>query len=47
MKAIRKDIGDEIEVRKMNDDEMDNSEVQYYCDDERCCIYKENELLFK
>jgi len=47
MKAIRKDINLEIEVRKMIDDEIDNTPEQCYCDDETGTIYEEHELEFK
>lgn len=44
MKAIRKDFGFEIEVRKMNKDEMPDNGIVYYCDDESKNIYEEKEL---
>lgn len=44
MKAIRKDIYFEIEVRKMDKDEMPDDGITYYCDDETYIIYKEEEL---
>ena len=44
IEAIRKDIYARIEVRKMSNDEIDNSEIQYYADDETGCIYKEQEI---
>ena len=46
MKAIRKDIHFEVEVRKMTDDEIDNTPEQCYCDDETGIIYEEHELEF-
>ena len=44
MKAIRKDFKFEIEVRKMDKDEMPDDGITYYCDDETCIIYEEDEL---
>lgn len=44
MKAIRKDFGFEIEVRKMAKDEMPDNGIEYYCDDETKNIYEEKEL---
>lgn len=44
MKAIRKDLNVEIDVRKMSPDEMPNDGITYYCDDERGTIYQEKEL---
>lgn len=41
-----KDNGVEIEVRKMEKDEMPDDDVEYYCDDERGQIYKKGELVF-
>lgn len=46
MEAIRKDINAKINVRKMSDEEIDNSDSQHYCDDESGSIYKEEELKF-
>lgn len=43
-KAIRKDNGIEIEVRKMNKDEMPDDGITYYCDDATSIIYEEKEL---
>lgn len=47
MRAIRKDLNLSIEVRKMTDDEIDNTPEQCYCDDETGTIYKEHELELK
>lgn len=44
MKAIRKDNKMEIEVRKMDKDEMPDDGIVYYCDDETQIIYEEKEL---
>lgn len=44
MKAIRKDNHFEIEVRKMDKDEMPDDGITYYCDDETSIIYEEKEL---
>lgn len=44
MKAIIKNIKSEIEVRKMTNDEIDNSEIQHYCNDESYVIYTEDEI---
>lgn len=45
MKAIRKDFKTEIEVRKMDKNEMPDDGINYYCE-ESGQIYKENELDF-
>lgn len=39
-----KDSGINKAVRKMTDDEIDNTDEQYYCDDDSGIIYKESEL---
>lgn len=44
--ATRKDFNMKIEVRKMTNDEIDNSDTQYWCDDDTCVIYREDELEF-
>lgn len=44
--AKRIDINETLLLRKMSDEEIDNSEVQHYCDDDTSKIYKENELVF-
>lgn len=44
MKAIRKDINHQIEVRKMDKDEMPDDGITYYCDDSTCIIYTEDEV---
>ncbi len=44
MKVKRKDFGFEIEVRKMDKDEMPDDGIVYYCDDETSGIYTEDEL---
>lgn len=44
MKAIRKDNGFEIEVRKMAKDEMPNDGITYYCEDETAIIFTTEEL---
>lgn len=44
MKAIIKDFGFEVEIRKMGKDEMPDDGIVYYCDDESKIIYKEDEL---
>lgn len=46
IKAIRVDINEEVEVRKMSDDEIYNDDCQHYCNDETGHIYKETELNF-
>lgn len=46
MKATRIDFNIEYEVRKMSDEEIDNTECQYYCSDETGHIFKEKELSF-
>lgn len=47
MQAIRKDSYSEIEVRKMDKDEMPDDGITYYCDDETCKIYTKDELIIK
>lgn len=44
--AIRKKFNLEYRVRKMSDDEIDNTDCQYYCSDETGHIFKEEELVF-
>lgn len=44
IKAIRKDIQEEIEVRRMDKDEMHEDGIVYYCDDETSIIYEQGEL---
>ncbi len=41
--AIRKDLGIELLVRKMDKDEMPDDGIVYYADTE-CTIYQEGEL---
>lgn len=43
LKSIRKDGGFEIDVRKMDKDEIPDDGVTYYADTD-CTIYKEDEL---
>jgi hypothetical protein len=45
IKVLRKDFDIEYNVRKMSDDEIDNSKGQWYCSDETGHIFKENELI--
>ena len=46
MRAKLKESNIEYEVRKMTDEEMDNSFYQHYCSDETGHIFKEEELRF-
>lgn len=46
IKAIRKEFGFEVLVRKMNKDEMPDDGKTYYADTE-CTIYEESELELK
>lgn len=41
--ATRKDLNYEIQVRKMDKDEMPDDGITYYADTD-CTIYQENEL---
>lgn len=43
IRAIRRDIGYEVNVRKMNKDEMPDDGITYYADTD-CTIYQEREL---
>lgn len=45
IRAIRKDFGFEVFVRKMDKDEMPDDGLTYYADTE-CSIYEEEELEF-
>jgi hypothetical protein len=44
--ALRNDINIEYNVRKMSNEEIDNSDTQHYCSDETGHIFKESELTF-
>jgi hypothetical protein len=44
MKAIRKDIRYEVEVRLMDKDEMPDDGITYYCEDDTYIIFTEDEL---
>jgi hypothetical protein len=46
LRAIIKEINMEIVVRKMSDEEIDNTETRHYCQDESGKIYSEGELSF-
>ncbi len=45
--VIVKDSEIKIRVRKMTDDEIDNTDEQYYCNDDSGTIYKYSELTFQ
>ena len=47
IKAIRRDYGIEVEVRKMSKDKMPDDGNEYYCDDEYGQIFSKDELDFK
>jgi len=45
LRAIRKDFRTEIDVRKMDKDEMPDDGIVYYCDYDGGNIYNEDELI--